>query len=507
MAILVDIALLSWPLVCMAFFLNTTPTRATLYSLLGSMMLLPMREGYDFPGLPFVGKEEIATLGVIMGLIVAAPARLTGAAPFGRKDAAIWILLLGCFATALTNSDPLTWGIREGTKLAAYDGLAYAVSDTLRFALPFIIGRALFTTRRDLRELLLFLGVAGLLYSIVALIEMRLSPQFHDWVYGYHQINFRNVYRLGGYRPKGFMWNGLAFSLFILASAIALSVLHKAKIPIPPTSFFSQHAGKYQTAIMILCRSLGTIIYGAVTLPIVWWGGSRAVIRVATLLTVLVIIYPALRITDTFPTDFLVEQANRIDEARGQSLGFRFENEDLLIQKALERPLLGWGGGGRARVYDEFDGHDITITDGTWIIRLGMRGVVGWVGTFALLLLPIWRARKCLPKLDDERDRIQLAGLALIVAVYSVDLLPNALFSNLPIFLGGALYGITGNIARMPSKQSRRRGHLPLPRRNERHLFDGGKPEPAEQRPKRPERANGVLWTRGKSPSPLDRKP
>jgi hypothetical protein len=507
MAILVDIALLSWPLVCVVIFLKTTPTRATLYALLGSMMLLPMRAGYDLPGLPYMGKEEFATLGVLIGLIIAAPARLTGAGPFGRKDAAIWLLLVGCFATPLANSDPLTWGVRAGTKLTAYDGLAYAVSDILRLALPFIIGRALFTTRRDLRALLLFLGVPGLLYSIVALIEMRLSPQFHDWVYGYHQIHFRNVYRLGGYRPKGFMWNGLAFSLFMLASAVALSALHRARVPIPPTKFFSHHGAKYQTAVMVLCRSLGTIIYGAMTLPVVWWGSSRAVMRVATVLAVLVIAYPALRITDTFPTDFLVDQATRVDAARAQSLEFRFKNEDLLIDKAMQRPLLGWGGSGRSRVYDEEDGDDITITDGTWIIRLGMRGIVGWAGTFALLLLPIWRARKCLPKLDDERDRIQLAGLSLILAIYAVDLLPNALFTNLPIFLGGALYGITGSIARMPSGRSRRNGHLPLPRRNRSHISERGQPAPAEQRPQRPERGNNVLWTRGKTKSPLDRKP
>ena len=50
MYILVDVALLSWPLICVAIFLNTTPTRATLYSLLGSMLLLPMREKASMSG-------------------------------------------------------------------------------------------------------------------------------------------------------------------------------------------------------------------------------------------------------------------------------------------------------------------------------------------------------------------------------------------------------------------------------------------------------------------------
>ena len=503
MEIFAHIALLSWPLVCVAIFLNSTPTRATLYSLLGSMLFLPMRTGYDLPGLPYVGKEEMATLGVLAGLMIVAPRRLLSAAPFGRQDMLTWLLLAGAMATALTNGDPLEWGVRAGTKLKAYDGLSYMVGDILRIALPFMIGRALFQTRRDMRELLLFISVGGLVYSVVALIEMRMSPQFHDWLYGFHQIHFRNVYRLGGYRPKGLMWNGLAFSLFILASAIAMAVLERSKIKTVPIPALARFTSVYQAVILVLCRSFGSIIYGFASLPLVWWFRSRTVMRLALCLCAIVLAYPLMRTLDVFPTTTLVEQAKRVDAARAQSLEFRFKNEDLLLAKALERPVFGWGSSGRARVYDEYDGDDITTTDGTWIIRLGSRGLVGWIALFGFLLLPIWMSRKSLEKRDDERDRIQLAGLTLILSLYCIDLVPNALFTNFPIFLGGALYGISRNLARAPKRSRRKKRILPSAPRRQKKV---DRAEGPGQRQEEPAVRTQTLWTQGgHSRNPLDR--
>ena len=55
-----------------------------------------------------------------------------------------------------------------------------------------------------------------------------------------------------------------------------------------------------------------------------------------------------------------------VGEDRAGSLEFRLDNEDMLIARAMQRPLFGWGGWGRARVHDE-DGKDISVTDGLWI--------------------------------------------------------------------------------------------------------------------------------------------
>ena len=213
--------------------------------------------------------------------------------------------------------------------------------------------------------------------------------------------------------------------------------------------------------------------------------------RAAVLLCALVVAYPMLRTLNLFPTDALVQLATSFSTKRAQSLEFRFDNEDRLLAKAMQRPLLGWGASGRARVYDEENGDDITVSDGTWIIRLGMRGFIGWAATFGFLLVPVWMARRSLGRLSDERDRIQLAGLALILSVYAIDLLPNALFTNFPIFIGGAVCGISKSIARTKPARAdrwrRRGGSAPASRPRDRteRLFAGDY-TPGEPAPRRP---------------------
>ena len=64
-------------------------------------------------------------------------------------------------------------------------------------------------------------------------------------------------------------------------------------------------------------------------------------------------IYYAVRITDALVGPHAVELVRMfINEERAHSLEYRLENEDLLIAKALQRPIFGWGGWGRNCVYD-----------------------------------------------------------------------------------------------------------------------------------------------------------
>ena len=53
----------------------------------------------------------------------------------------------------------------------------------------------------------------------------------------------------------------------------------------------------------------------------------------------------------------------------------RIINENLLMAKAFQRPILGWGGYSRNFVADA-TGRLITIADGYWIITLGTLGLV-----------------------------------------------------------------------------------------------------------------------------------
>jgi hypothetical protein len=116
---------------------------------------------------------------------------------------------------------------------------------------------------------------------------------------------------------------------------------------------------------------------------------------------------------------------------------FRFSNENLLLAHARERIWFGWGNG-RNRVYDEA-GEDISVTDGYWIIVLGIAGAAGFVAAFGSLLWPVIWARHRLGDRGDEPDRTHLAGLALIVALTAVDLIPNGGGSAIPYLVAGVL--------------------------------------------------------------------
>jgi hypothetical protein len=135
-----------------------------------------------------------------------------------------------------------------------------------------------------------------------------------------------------------------------------------------------------------------------------------------------------------------VDFSATIDHERAASLKFRFDNEDLLLEKALERPWFGWGGNARYRVINE-QGIDVSVTDGAWIILLGAYGIVGFSARFALLLLPIIMALRQVGRMNPERQVI-LAGIALMATIYTVDLLPNGLFNELPLFLSGVVAGL-----------------------------------------------------------------
>jgi hypothetical protein len=401
------------------------------------VMFLPEVIAFDPPLLPPIDKQTIATFWVIIGCWWKARQRLSRARPFRGIDAFFVLVLIGNLGTSMTNGDALTTGpvVRDG--LTLYDAFAGSVKDVLFVFLPFLIGRAMFRTPDEMRDFLRILVVAGLVYSLFALFEVRMSPQSHRLLYGYHPASFEMTIRGGGYRPTIFMLTGLGVAMFFLSSIIAAIARTKAGEP----RLGKWYVGAYLTGVLVLCKSTGAIVYAAVIVPIV------AIVRKPRMwlplgLAILVFTFPLLRGADLFPTRQLTDLFMGVSEERALSLWFRFENEDQLLARARERPFFGWGGYNRQRIFDPATGEDMSVTDGHWIIAMGQRGMVGYVGMFGLLLWPVVQAYRIRKRIRDQRDRILIAALALIVAINAVDLLPNGLFSYLPYFYSGILAGV-----------------------------------------------------------------
>jgi hypothetical protein len=104
----------------------------------------------------------------------------------------------------------------------------------------------------------------------------------------------------------------------------------------------------------------------------------------------------------------------------------------MLAAKALQQPLFGWGGWGRARVYNE-QGEDISVTDGLWIIALGQNGVIGLAALTVALLLPGILLFTRMPAARwTSGELAPIAALVVLLSLYMIDNLFNGMVN--PVF-------------------------------------------------------------------------
>ncbi|HEY8426813.1 MAG TPA: hypothetical protein VIL20_00500, partial [Sandaracinaceae bacterium] len=255
------LALFLWVPVTLVLFIRLRPPMATMASILGGVMLLPESISIDPPALPPMDKLSVTAFWAFLGCLWKAPDRLREARPFRGLDALFLVVVAGNVGTALTNSDPLVTGpvVRPG--LTLYDAFAHGVKDLLSLYLPFFLARAMLRTRRDLHDLMRVLVVCGVVYAIFALVEIRMSPQLHNWIYGYHQYDFSMTMRFGGYRPMIFMLTGLATAMFVLSTTLAAWARWRAGVGGAAVSLFL-------TAVLILCKSTGAIVYAFAVVPL-----------------------------------------------------------------------------------------------------------------------------------------------------------------------------------------------------------------------------------------------
>lgn len=437
---LADLALLIWIPISLGLALTLRPPLAATLILLGGHLLLPVGRSFDLPGVPAVDRERLALLCAFVFLVGLRPARLRIGGPSGAALLALGgLLVAGALATGLGNASPLRYGPLVVPGMTLYDSVSFATMQLLDLVLPALLGFSLFRRPRELRELLALMVVAGVLYVPLVLLEVRLSPQIHRLLYGYHQHSFEQTLRFGGWRPMVLMEHGLALGLFLASCVVAALGLWRARLRIARVPMLLPAAGL--GGVLVLCKSLGAIVLSALLAPVAVLLRPLPQLAAALAIAAAVLAYPVLRATDVFPTGPLTALAGRIDPDRAQSLAFRFENEDRLLAKAGERPLLGWGSFGRNRIFDPETGDDVTATDGFWIIRLGSQGLIGFVGAFGLILAPIALAVLHARRLRELRDAVVVGAVALIAALHAADQIPNGFLASFHVFLAGALAG------------------------------------------------------------------
>jgi hypothetical protein len=450
-------ALLSFPIVALAVVAwargRWPLAQTTSVLMIGAIMFLPSRLELDLPALPAFGKATISAASVYFACLVYHRDRVRSASLLETPGALLGVMLVTGIGTWLTNTDTLVYGPTVLAAMSAYDAFQFGVEIIASVGFPMAVGRIAFRTPEDVATLLRVLASAGLVYTPLVLLEVRMSPQLHTWVFGYAAFeDWLQAIRAGGFRPNVFMNHGLSVALFVLMTLIASATLWKVDGRV-----FGRPA-KWATLCMavveVACRSLGALIYALTFLPMIALSRPKRQVQLACILGIIALTYPVLRTTSLFPTDELTELAASYDADRAQSLEFRFVNEDALVTKAVERVVFGWGGYGRNQIFDHWTGEDLSVTDGTWIIVLGQRGAIAWLCSFLLLLLPVFQLRRVITA-TSNRSAVLLAGLGLIVACHTVDLLPNSLSDNLPYFYAGALGAVIRTLERRSTHPTR----------------------------------------------------
>lgn len=443
---IVPIVLFGYLPVTLLAFALLRPRTALILCLLVGWLFLPL-SGFRLPGLPDYTKYSAISVSCLLAVALFDHRRLFQFRPHW-VDLPMLVWCLTPIASSLTND------------LGIYDGLSEMLVTLMQWGVPYFLGRLYLSDPEGLRALGVGIVAISLLYLVLCLWEVRFSPQLHRMVYGFHPSEFRQQMRGGGFRPMVFIGHGLSISKwYTIALLWALwlwrsrSVKHYLGVPIGVA-----------TALMVLgllvSRSVTGLALTSVGGAALFWVYLRRSTWPVLLLCLLPLGYVLGRSADMVPTEPLVRAAALISEERAQSLEFRLTNEHLLLEKAMDKPLFGWGGWGRSRVYDEW-GNDVSITDGLWIIALGQNGMVGMLALMLLFLLPAWLLVYRLPGSSWSHPLHGAAATAaVILLLMAINALPNAPYDPVTAAMAG---GASGLAVRLPSSRRSKTNRAALP--------------------------------------------
>jgi hypothetical protein len=436
-------ALLAWPAVAIWLYRTRPIGRATLWTILGGYMLLPVAADIKFPMIPAFDKNSIPIFAALFGCAIICRRSITPLKGFGLTELLILMLITSPFVTCELNGDPVFIGGKVLPGLDSYEAGSVLIAQVVSL-IPFFLGRQFLCSKTDTEEILRVLVIAGLIYSLFSLFEVRFSPQLHAWIYGYFPMAgsfFEQQVRDGGFRPVVFLGHGLLVAFFTCTSAVAAVAFWRTKarvmrkIPLPSSGIVA-----YLCFVLVLCKTASSLAYGIVLVPLVRFTAPKMQLNFAALLVAFTLLYPTLRVTGLFPINTALDLASSYSQDRGDSLATRFMNEDQLLERTSQRLMFGWGRWGRGWIYDE-QGNFTSALDGIWIITLDEFGFVGFLALFGLLSLPVFNAALALRFAESFTDKLYLSALALILAINIFDLIPNSPLRPWTWLVAGALLG------------------------------------------------------------------
>ena len=241
------------------------------------------------------------------------------------------------------------------------------------------------------------------------------------------------------------MW--MVLGVFLGVWMLVTGVLPKKILHIP-----SIYLLMLLTFTTIMLRSVAALSWLMIGLLVLYLSNK---IKTAFLLIILLLVpylYIITRSTGIWDGRNLSDSVSgNFSANRSQSLQFRFDNETILIQKALQGSFFGWGGFGRSRVYDD-EGKDISTTDGLWIITFGTNGIYG----LAVMVLAIqWPLILFYLRVKPELWKSKIWGssavMAVFLGIFMIDNLLNAMINPIYMLFSGSLISRLVNSTKMVS--------------------------------------------------------
>ena len=436
--------LLIWPFVCIVFFVTLRFDKALIISVVAGYLFLPDsipdNLSIDLPLLPPLSKSLSISVAALVGWVICRKnIGYERQATFGFTWPFIVIccivLIVGPFFTSLTNREEITIGNGLLPALDARDALSLAIS-TLVALPPFFLAMKYLTDEESHRELLKLIVAFALLYSLLVLVELRISPQINMWTYGYFPHSWGQQLREGGFRPVVFLKHGLWLGFFLLtATFAAFSLAAQGEDKARRTLWLL--AGIWLILVLSISRNLGVVILVITFLPVLLLLPRRMQTLVYAAIALIFLFYPALHHKGVQKAQLVVSYVEEIAPERASSLAFRLRNEEQLLARANEKPIWGWGGYARNKIFDE-TGRDISVTDGRWIIVFGVGGWFGYIAYFGLLTIALIILPSILKSRKVNNATLCLAAVTSVNLIY---LIPNSALSPIGWLFAGAIIG------------------------------------------------------------------
>lgn len=433
----------SWPLGIVALFMRLRLDLALVLAIVVGYMFLPQEILYRLSPLPPLTRNSITAYTALL-MCLAVQRTQPG---FPAWQAAGWLprttpmllLLVAYFLcpipSVLTNGDVQFFGDRLVPALSITDAPFY-IYRQLPGIVVYVLARRYLGSQESQRTLLYVLLGVGLVYSLLMLAELRLSPILHERIYGSRGFQWLQQVRNDGYRPVVFLNHGLWTAIALAMCTIAAAALWRSET--------GGRRGRLLIAtvwlclVLVLSNSFGALLIGMVLIPAALFLSTAQRFLLAGAIAATVLLYPMVRGAGYVPTTAIVNFLDGLGpEFRGGSLRYRFDNEDILLDRANKRPLFGWGGAGRNRVFND-QGEDVSVTDGRWIILFGSYGWFGYIAEYGLLGGPILLLFLRRRQLGDIGPSL---GLGLVLCANLVDIIPNATATPLTWLVAGAMLG------------------------------------------------------------------